>query len=127
MESARAMPSTSRSTAAPSIPVSTCGITVPVVLSGATAEAARRNGVRTILTPAPAPPLPPELLAVTDLLVPNEHEAATLTGISGDPERAAAALLAHVPEVVITLGARGWRSVALVPLLTQGGAGEHPD
>ena len=39
--------------------------------------------------------------------MPNEHEAATLTGISGDPERAAAALLAHVPEVVITLGARG--------------------
>ncbi len=71
------------------------------------AEAARRNGVRTILTPAPAQALPPELLAATDLLVPNEHEAATLTGISGDPERAAGALLRQVPEVVITLGARG--------------------
>ncbi|MEV8523562.1 ribokinase [Streptomyces sp. NPDC052000] len=75
------------------------------VLAGA--ETARRNGVRTILTPAPAQPLPCELLAVTDLLVPNEHEAATLTGVSGDPERAARALLADVPEVVITLGARG--------------------
>ncbi|MFG3286422.1 ribokinase [Streptomyces sp. NPDC048111] len=73
------------------------------------AETARRNGVRTILTPAPAPeqPLPAQLLAATDLLVPNEHEAAALTGITGDPERAARALLALVPEVVITLGARG--------------------
>ncbi|MGW6457222.1 ribokinase [Streptomyces sp. NPDC055078] len=74
------------------------------VLDGA--EAARRHGVRTVLTPAPAQPLPPELLAATDLLVPNEHEAATLTGIA-DPLTAAEALLRQVPEVVITLGAAG--------------------
>ncbi|MFJ8075976.1 ribokinase [Streptomyces sp. NPDC096176] len=74
------------------------------VLDGA--EAARRHGVRTVLTPAPAQPLPPELLAVTDLLVPNEHEAATLTGIS-DPRSAAQELLRQVPEVVITLGSAG--------------------
>lgn len=75
-----------------------------VVTEGATT--ARRLGVRTVLTPAPAQPLPPELLAVTDLLVPNEHEAAALTGIA-DPHAAAAALLTLVPEVVITLGAAG--------------------
>ncbi|WP_327322972.1 ribokinase [Streptomyces sp. NBC_01210] len=74
------------------------------VLDGA--EAARRHGVRTVLTPAPAQPLPPELLAATDLLVPNEHEAATLAGIA-DPHAAAEALLRQVPEVVITLGAAG--------------------
>ncbi|MBT2392872.1 ribokinase [Streptomyces maoxianensis] len=74
------------------------------VLDGA--EAARRHGVRTILTPAPAQPLPPELLAVTDLLVPNEHEAATLAGVA-DPHMAAEALLRQVPEVVITLGSAG--------------------
>jgi ribokinase len=74
------------------------------VLDGA--EAARRNGVRTVLTPAPAQPLPPELLAVTDLLVPNEHEAATLAGVA-DPHMAAEALLHQVPEVVITLGSAG--------------------
>ncbi|NUK90200.1 PfkB family carbohydrate kinase, partial [Streptomyces lunaelactis] len=50
--------------------------------------------------------LPPELLAVTDLLVPNEHEAATLSGIA-DPPAAAEALLRQVPEVVITLGSAG--------------------
>ncbi|MFI8290993.1 ribokinase [Streptomyces sp. ms191] len=70
------------------------------------AVTARRLGVRTILTPAPAQPLPPELLAATDLLVPNEHEAAALTGIA-DPRGAAEALLRSVPEVVITLGAAG--------------------
>ncbi|MFG2644227.1 ribokinase [Streptomyces sp. NPDC048370] len=70
------------------------------------AVTARRLGVRTVLTPAPAQQLPPELLAATDLLVPNEHEAAALTGIA-DPHAAATALLAHVPEVVVTLGASG--------------------
>ncbi|MEU6485187.1 ribokinase [Streptomyces sp. NPDC046887] len=70
------------------------------------ARAARRHGVRTILTPAPARPLPPELLAATDLLVPNEHEAAALTGIA-DLHGAAEELLRHVPQTVITLGAAG--------------------
>ncbi|MFD7910338.1 ribokinase [Streptomyces sp. NPDC059752] len=74
------------------------------VLAGA--RAARAHGVRTVLTPAPAQSLPADLLAATDLLVPNEHEAATLTGLT-DPLRAAEALLAEVPEVVITLGAAG--------------------
>ncbi|KOX21857.1 MULTISPECIES: ribokinase [unclassified Streptomyces] len=77
---------------------------LPVVVEGATA--ARRLGVRTVLTPSPARPLPPELLAVTDLLVPNEHEAAALTGLA-DPRAAAEALLRDVPEVVVTLGAAG--------------------
>lgn len=73
----------------------------------AAAQAARRHGVRTVLTPAPAQQLPPELLAATDLLLPNEHEAAALTGIADDPHAAAGALLSQVPEVVITLGSRG--------------------
>lgn len=59
-----------------------------------------------MLTPAPAQPLPAGLLAATDLLVPNEHEAAALTGLT-DPGQCAAALLDAVPEVVITLGAAG--------------------
>lgn len=70
------------------------------------AQAARRHGVRTVLTPSPAQPLPPELLDTTDLLVPNEYEAITLTGRT-DPREAAADLLHLVPEVVVTLGATG--------------------
>ncbi|MFJ2772701.1 ribokinase [Streptomyces sp. NPDC087300] len=80
---------------------------VPVEAVLAAAQAARRHGVRTVLTPAPARPLPPELLAAIDLLLPNEHEAAALTGIADDPRAAAGALLSQVPEVVITLGSRG--------------------
>ncbi|MEU6893625.1 ribokinase [Streptomyces sp. NPDC046557] len=74
------------------------------VLAGA--RAARSHGVRTVLTPAPVQPLPPELLDVIDVLVPNEHEAAALTGLT-DPYAAAEALLRVVPEVVVTLGAAG--------------------
>ncbi|MQS34975.1 ribokinase [Streptomyces katsurahamanus] len=74
------------------------------VLDGA--GAARRHGVRTVLTPAPAQPLPPGLLAATDLLVPNAREAAALAGVA-DPRTAAETLLCQVPEVVITLGSAG--------------------
>jgi len=84
-------------------------IPLAAVLAGA--RAARAHGIRTILTPAPAQPLPPELLAATDLLVPNEHEATTLTGRT-DPADAATALLDHVPEVVVTLGSAGSLYVA---------------
>ncbi|WP_217571211.1 ribokinase [Streptomyces sp. GbtcB7] len=79
-------------------------IPLDAVLAGA--EAARRHGVRTILTPSPVQSLPPELLASIDLLVPNEHEAAALTAVT-DPRDAAVALLDQVPEVVVTLGAAG--------------------
>ncbi|CAL9415552.1 ribokinase [Streptomyces sp. enrichment culture] len=79
-------------------------IPLPGVLAGA--RAARAHGVRTVLTPAPAQPLPAELLSAVDLLVPNEHEAATLTGRT-DARSAALALLEQVPEVVVTLGSAG--------------------
>ncbi|MER7679790.1 ribokinase [Streptomyces sp. NPDC096934] len=79
---------------------------IPLAAVVAGAEAARRHGVRTILTPSPAQPLSRQLLSSIDLLVPNEYEAAALTG-TPDPREAATALLDRVPEVVITLGAAG--------------------
>jgi ribokinase len=74
------------------------------------ARAARGHGVKVVLTPAPVQPLAADLLESVDLLVPNEHEAAMLTGAE-DVDEAATALLDVVPEVVVTLGARGvlWR------------------
>ncbi len=77
-------------------------------LSGvlAAARAGRSLGVTTVLTPAPARPLPAELLDCVDVLLPNQHEAAALTG-HDDPEQALAALLEAVPEVVVTLGGDG--------------------
>ncbi|MFD4787573.1 ribokinase [Streptomyces sp. NPDC058459] len=79
---------------------------VPLRAVIAGAEAARRHGVRTVLTPSPAQPLPEELLSVTDVLVPNAYEAVTLTGRT-DPLDAAVGLLDLVPEVVLTLGEAG--------------------
>ncbi|MEU9622642.1 MULTISPECIES: ribokinase [unclassified Streptomyces] len=70
------------------------------------ARVAHAQGVRTILTPSPAQPLPSELLDCVDLLIPNEHEAAALTGAS-DPRAAAQILLSQVPAVVLTLGPKG--------------------
>ncbi len=79
---------------------------IPLAGVAAAAAAGRRNGVRVVLTPAPALPLPADILSNVDLLVPNEHEAVILAG-DDDPHRALAALLQLVPEVVITLGDRG--------------------
>src|SRR5699024_1606670 len=63
-------------------------------------------GVPVYLTPAPACELPAELLENVDVLVPNEHEAAAITGRQ-DPEQALTALLESVPEVLLTLGGEG--------------------
>ena len=79
---------------------------IPLTGVEAAAAAARAHGVRVLLTPAPAVELPESLLSNVDIVVPNQHEAAVLTG-SHDPRRALATLLERVPEVVITLGARG--------------------
>lgn len=79
---------------------------LPLAVVTEAARTARARGVRTILTPSPVQPLPPELLDAVDLLVPNEHEAEALTGYA-DPHAAAQILLRQVPEVVITLGRKG--------------------
>lgn len=70
------------------------------------ARTGRELGVPVYLTPAPARELPAELLENVDVLVPNEHEAAAITG-QRDPERALKALLELVPEVLLTLGREG--------------------
>lgn len=73
---------------------------------------AQSNGTRTILNPAPAAPLPEALLGLTDLLIPNEIEAGTLTGrpvtTLEEAESACRTLLARGPKtVIVTLGGRG--------------------
>ncbi|MFP4440777.1 MAG: ribokinase [Chloroflexaceae bacterium] len=77
------------------------------------AELAHAAGTLVLLNPAPAQPLPAELLAQVDYLIPNEQEAALLLGeaIATDADAAGAAqrLCAQtgVGGVVITLGAQG--------------------
>lgn len=51
---------------------------VPLETVEAALRLARQHGVRTILNPAPAAPLSPELLNLVDVLTPNESEARRL-------------------------------------------------
>lgn len=75
-------------------------VPVPAVLAWAR-EAARR-GWPFVLNPAPAPaePLPTELLALTTVITPNETELESLGGVD-------ALLAAGVGNVVVTRGAHG--------------------
>ena len=67
----------------------------------------RGCGLTTILNPAPAAPLPSDLLRLIDILTPNESEAQALTG-SADPAEAARILTDRgVGTVVVTCGANG--------------------
>lgn len=69
------------------------------------ARAARAAGVKVALNAAPAQALPPELLALLDVLIVNEGELAV---VAGDPPDLASGLAAiEVPCVIVTLGARG--------------------
>lgn len=80
---------------------------IPLAAVLEAARLAKRAGVPFLLNPAPARRLPAALLRVVDTLVPNEHEAALLTG-RADPARAARALLRRgCRRVVVTRGARG--------------------
>jgi ribokinase len=79
---------------------------VPLPVVTMAAREARAAGVQVVLTPAPARPLPPELLSCVDWLVPNQHEAAALTGLA-EIDAAAGALLGMVGNLVVTLGDEG--------------------
>ncbi len=82
---------------------------------------AHAAGVPVLLNPAPARPLPDDLLAQVEVLVPNESEAAVLLGAEGrvpaagpdaaggfDAADAAARLRRRGPRtVIVTLGAAG--------------------
>ncbi|MCU0514059.1 MAG: ribokinase [Anaerolineae bacterium] len=84
---------------------------IPLATVWSIAQAAHAAGKIVILNAAPAYPTPPAALAAVSLLVVNEIEAAMLAGqpvtTLPEAEAAAAALLAHCPAVIITLGAQG--------------------
>ena len=66
------------------------------------------HGARRILNVAPAAPILPELLAVTDMLVLNETEAAILAQREAEPAALALAIAAEtMREVIVTAGAAG--------------------
>lgn len=89
----------------------------PVESVLAAAEIAHQNHTTVVLNPAPARVLSDELLALVDIITPNETEAEKLTGVrvENDDDAARAAKVLHdkgIGTVIITLGSRGvWACV----------------
>jgi ribokinase len=92
---------------------------IPQAVTAAAFVAARAAGAVTILNPAPAAAVNPDLVAATDWLAPNEHEFAligggTLAGDAAAEDALMTALSAALGvSLVVTLGERG---VAVLPL-----------
>ncbi|MGC4939021.1 ribokinase [Kribbella sp. DT2] len=86
---------------------------LPVEASRAALRLASAAGVTTILTPAPVGPVDPSLAAYVDILVPNEVEAAALTGLDCDDESQVPVIARRLVDewdlrgCVVTLGSRG--------------------
>lgn len=90
-----------------------CQLEIPLETTVMALRAARAEGARTILNPAPArPDLPDELLQLSDVFCPNQGEAALLTGRPVDTVEDAAQAAALLRRrgcraVVVTLGGDG--------------------
>lgn len=85
---------------------------IPLLTVKEALRLAKIHGLVTILNPAPAHFLPEEILSLADILIPNETEAGSLTGINVDnvdeATRAARKLLeSGVKQVIVTLGKEG--------------------
>ena len=85
-------------------------IPIPTVLRAA--QHAKQNDIRVILNPAPAKPIPDELISLVDFIIPNETELSLLTGIEvkdiSSAEQAAKILLKRgAKNVIVTLGSKG--------------------
>ncbi|WP_281166105.1 ribokinase [Liquorilactobacillus sicerae] len=84
----------------------------PQTATVAAFKIAKAAGKTTILNPAPASELSPELFSLTDIIVPNESENQKLTGIkitdlSSMKKSAAKFAGLGIPKTIITLGSQG--------------------
>lgn len=86
----------------------------PVETIATAAALGKKHGAYVILNPAPAParPLPKELLENLDLLIPNETEAAYISGKDTESDAGVAEAISAirsqgVGDVMITLGSKG--------------------
>ncbi len=98
--------------AAPALQEASCVLAqleAPQEVALAAFDIGRAAGVLTVLNPAPAADLDDDLLALTDVLVPNEHEAATLAGHDAPLADLALELQRELgmKAVIVTAGADG--------------------
>ncbi|MEQ8248931.1 MAG: ribokinase [Alphaproteobacteria bacterium] len=85
---------------------------VPLPVAQVGLRLAKSRGVRTVLNPAPAASVSPQIWSLADIVTPNESEAGALSGhrVTGPAEAANAGryfLDRGAGAVVITLGANG--------------------
>jgi ribokinase len=78
----------------------------------AAARGAAEAGAMFLLNPAPYRQIPKEVLAMVDVLTPNQHEAAALAGLAGEAMGGWRKLFEQlsaegVGKLVVTLGSRG--------------------
>jgi ribokinase len=85
-----------------------CQLEAPLDCARASFRLGRIAGAITILNPAPAAALDDDLIALTDVLVPNEHEATALNHGSAPPDVLSARLAQRFRcAVVVTAGPQG--------------------
>ncbi|RCX08673.1 ribokinase [Anaerobacterium chartisolvens] len=85
---------------------------IPMASVRKAVQAAKRNGVKVLLNPAPAASLDDGLLSQIDIITPNESECGIITGLSiksvQDAEKGIEYFLQKgVKQVVVTLGSKG--------------------
>lgn len=96
----------------PKIDVLLLQLEIPIEAVISAAQAAQKHGVKVILDPAPAQPLPPEIYNYIDIITPNETEASLLVGFpvqsQNDAAKAAKKIMSlGVPQIIIKMGAKG--------------------
>jgi ribokinase len=99
------------------------GHEIPTATATEALRLAQGAGATTVLNPAPATGVTTEMLTLTDVVTPNQGEAAELLAIDGEIEGMGADGLARLPgggHIVVTLGGRG------VLLVGPGGATPIP-
>jgi ribokinase len=85
---------------------------IPVEAAGRAMALGRKHGVRTVLNPAPAAPLPDAVLQNVDILTPNETELRILLGLPPTDPTSTSELVRRlwasgVKTIVVTLGEQG--------------------
>lgn len=91
--------------ASPGVLLTCFEIPMPTVM--AAVQAAGRIGLQVIVNPAPAQPLPPELLEAGAILTPNADELLALTSATDLEAGISSLLAAGARAVIVTLGAEG--------------------
>ena len=85
---------------------------IPVEAAARALALGKKHGVRTLLNPAPATPLPADMLKHVDVLTPNETELRILMGLRPDDstptlELAQELRMRGVGTIIVTMGEKG--------------------